>query len=118
MGTGADRTLQVGLVQKPAALGETVSTRMRAHTNSHITHRSSTGVQQIPRFKVLSYHQQTRQTFDARYLRGFSLATPLSPSVVLHLGTGRTPLRVTYPVVVDAISAPQGGSEQLILSTL
>ncbi|KAJ3035176.1 hypothetical protein HK097_004272, partial [Rhizophlyctis rosea] len=95
MGTGADRTLQVGLVQKPAALGET-----------------------IPRFKVLSYHAQTRQTFDARYLRGFSLATPLSPSVVLHLGTGRTPLRVTYPVVVDAISPPHGGPEGLVLSTI
>ncbi|KAJ3038363.1 hypothetical protein HDV00_000784 [Rhizophlyctis rosea] len=94
LGTGADRTLQVGLVQKPAALGET-----------------------IPRFKVLSYHATTRQTFDARYLRGFSLATPLSPSVVLHLGTGRTPLRVTYPVVVDAVTSPWGG-EGVVLSTV
>ncbi|KAJ3287118.1 hypothetical protein HK104_008743 [Borealophlyctis nickersoniae] len=90
MATGSDGTLQVGLVQKPAALGETT-----------------------PRFKVLSFHHTVRQTFDSRYLRGFTLATPLSPSVVLHLGTGRTPLRVTYPIVVDSV----GGSESLVLST-
>ncbi|RKO93061.1 hypothetical protein BDK51DRAFT_31756 [Blyttiomyces helicus] len=81
--TGTDSTLQVGLVQKPLGPSETV-----------------------PRFKVLSYNQPVTQSFDSRYLRGFTLATPLSPSVILHLGGGRIPLRVTYPVVVDTVPPP------------
>ncbi|KAJ3114890.1 hypothetical protein HDU96_001508 [Phlyctochytrium bullatum] len=78
--TGPIGTLQVGLVQKP------------------------TPPNKIPRFRVLQFNSPIRLTFDSRFLRGFTIATPLSTYVTLSFGSPQTPLKVTYPVEVDAMA--------------
>ncbi|KNC96861.1 uncharacterized protein SPPG_07693 [Spizellomyces punctatus DAOM BR117] len=92
--SGAEGTLQVGLAQRPLPNGEP-----------------------NPRFKVHCHSASLRQTFDSRYLRGFTLATPLSPSVVLYFGTGRTPLRLTFPIVVDMELSSDGTKESMTLAS-
>ncbi|KAJ3104570.1 hypothetical protein HDU97_009082 [Phlyctochytrium planicorne] len=77
--TGPIGTLQVGLVQK------------------------QTPPNKIPRFKVLSFTSPIRLTFDSRFLRGFTIATPLSTYVTLSFGGPQTPLKVTYPIEQDTL---------------
>ncbi|KAI8835112.1 hypothetical protein BC829DRAFT_436919 [Chytridium lagenaria] len=78
--TGPIGTLQVGLVQKP------------------------TPPNKIPRFKVLSYTSNMRLTFDSRFLRGFTIATPLSTYVTLSFGGPQTPMKITYPIEADSLA--------------
>ncbi|KAI8800307.1 hypothetical protein BJ742DRAFT_842167 [Cladochytrium replicatum] len=116
LSSGADGTLQVGLVQKPSAASE-----------------------KHPRFKVLSYIAPTKHVVDARILRGFVLATPLSQHVILHLpappgtpsdstpppslssGHSRSaaipsPIRITYEIEVVNMAAAGGVGIQLASS--